>query len=103
MLLKANITDLHDRSSPAGLLELGQGSLVVAPQSLVAGHLLMHLLLEVFLLLSLDYRGRPDRGKVLRVHCGLVRVEVGTHCQLTRVYLREGKMLLNCGDISSSA
>ena len=45
MLLKANIIDLHDRSSPAGLLELGQGSLVVAPQPLVAGHLLVHLLL----------------------------------------------------------
>ena len=45
MMLKTNIIDLHDRSSPAGLLELGQGSLVVAPQPLVAGHLLVHLLL----------------------------------------------------------
>ena len=72
---------------PARLLQLGQGGLMVPPEPLVAGHLLVHFLLEMFLLLPLHYRGRPDRGKVLRVHCGLVRVEVGTDRQLARIDL----------------
>ena len=40
---------------PTGLLQLGQSRLVVPPEPLVAGHLLVHLLLQVLLLLSLHY------------------------------------------------
>ena len=72
----------------AGLLQLGQGRLVVSPQSLVPRHLLVHLLLQVLLLLSLDDGGCPDGGKVLGVYCSLVWIEVRTDSKLARVDLQ---------------
>ena len=91
--MKANITDLHDRRSPAGLLELSQGSLVVAAQPLVAGHLLVHLLLQVLLLLPLHYRGRPDGRKVFRVNCRFIRVKIWTHGKFSWIDLKR-KMII---------
>ena len=59
---------------------------MISPEPFVAGHLLVHLLLQVLLLLALHDGGGADRGKVLRVDRALVVAPRG-RLQLTGVHL----------------
>ena len=61
---------------------------MVASQTFVTGHLLVHFLLQMFLLLSLNYGSCSNCCEVFRINCGFVRIKIWTHGKFSWIDLK---------------
>ena len=70
------------------MLRIWFTDLMISPKPLVSRHLLMHFLLEMLLLLSLHYWGRPDCCKVFRINGRLIRIKIWTNGKFSWIDLK---------------